>query len=138
MVLLDAIEDVIDDVVEYAISRWKKLRHNCDFSLWMGYNSDTIERFVSVYRVRRLLQLGQDTRYGLGSLLDFGIPIVDDLTDPIGTHGFDGRMLEQSIASTNERPCSGICKELLLERIGANDGDAGGSRKMAEKFLDFS
>jgi hypothetical protein len=84
----------------------KKLRHDRDFSLRMGDTSDAIERFIAIDHVRRLLQLGEDARYGLGHLLDFGIPIMDDLTNPIGTHGFDRSVFEQSVASKNERPGS--------------------------------
>jgi hypothetical protein len=54
MVLLDAAEDTIDDIVQYAISGWRMLRHDRDFSLWTGDNSDAIEWFISIDRVRRL------------------------------------------------------------------------------------
>ena len=96
-----------------------------------------VEGLIAVDGVWSLFEVVEDASDGLKARDDFGISVVDDLSETVGSDSLDRVVLEELVSPSDESTGTGVGEEFLLETIGGYDGYAGGTGEVVEEFLDF-
>jgi hypothetical protein len=104
------------------------------------YDRDDVAGLVGVDGVGRLLllELGEDLSDRLATGSDLVVALGEDTAETVLAGFLDRLVLVELVTATEEGSGSRVGEELLLEVVGGDDGDGGGTGEVVEELLDFA